>query len=130
MSEGFFAVTFEPFNLQPGKKIILVTKPEISLQAPYYLGIHVHPEDLVFVQRLQFANCTPLGGRGSYRVNSVLFCKEIGKSHEWPKGLMPIDGPNLSPRNTIMLEVINPHEQQIEVCAIVWGTPRHENLSV
>lgn len=120
-AKGFHAIPFEQVIIPAKQTFDMIARPQVPVIGPYYLGVRTDNDDLVYVERLQFANVTPISGRGGKEaIPHYFFEKEIGK--EWPDGLIPIDGPFLYHANTVYLAVRNPLPVAVTVNACVWAT--------
>lgn len=127
-SDGKVAIQFDPVLINPEQTLDMVARPCVNVIGPYYLGIRAESgltsrHGLVFIQRLQFANITPMVGYTDTRLKGVpqyFFVEDVGK--KWPLGLMPIAGPRLCIANTVLLTIHNYTHRTQTVNAIVWAT--------
>lgn len=117
---GLHAIPFMQVIIPPGQTLDMIARPQVPVVGPYYLGISTEDDNLVYVERLQFANITPISGRGGKEaIPHVFFERQLGQ--EWPDGLIPIDGPFLYHANTVYLAVRNPWPTTVTVNACVWA---------
>jgi hypothetical protein len=120
-ANGLHAIPFEQVVIPAGLTFDMIARPQVPVHGPYYLGIRTDANQVIYVERLQFANITPISGRGGKEaIPHYFFIKEIGK--KWPDGLVPIDGPTLSHANTVYLAVRNHLPYSVTVNACVWAT--------
>lgn len=108
-------------DVAPYTTLELQQSPQCTIGPPYYLGIS-DPSEWE-VQRLMFGNEVPAMSPGGMKAD--LFLSRVGWA--WPDGLVPIDGPILTPAHMLYLNVRNASLFDKRLSGGLWGTRVHDS---